>query len=77
MTLEQAVRALQNLPAEKQEVVARLIQILAEPGEKAESRAPIPSFRGIAKHLGSAPSLQELREARRECWNFDRAGSLP
>jgi hypothetical protein len=75
MTLEQAVRALQNLPAEKQEVVARLIQILAEPEGEAE-RARIPSWIGILKGSGPSPSLEECREARRQCWNFDRKSDL-
>ena len=71
MTLEQALETPQHLPVEKQAVVARFIELLAEAGE-TKTRAPIPSWCGILKGHGPAPSFEDCREARRECWSFER-----
>ncbi len=71
MTLEQAVEKLHRLPAEKQVAVARLIELLAG-SDVAEASEPIPSWGGILKGCGPVPTCEDLEEARRECWNFDR-----
>jgi hypothetical protein len=66
MTIDEIHALVNQLPRDEQ---ARLIGIIAQ--DLAKEAVPPPkgqSFRGILKHLGPAPSAEEIDEARREMW---------
>lgn len=66
MTIQDAIEALKGLPADRQDVVVKLITMLSANGE--ERATPPQSWRGILK--GRAPSVDEMREARRASWDL-------
>jgi hypothetical protein len=68
MTLGQAIPILATLNAEDK---LRLIDLLAR--QLLEERAPAgstatKSLRGVLKHFGPSPALEEFREVRQEMW---------
>lgn len=68
---EVAVQALQLPPLDKVRLVERLMITLEQ--ELAQPNQPLLSWRGLCADLGSAPSAEEIDEARREAWaNFPR-----
>lgn len=71
MTLSQAIPILTTLNAEDK---LRLIDLLAQ--QLLQERAQVSptatgSLRGVLKHFGPSPSLEDFREVRRE--RFGRA----
>jgi len=65
-------QALRLDPEEQLELIADLTQKFRE-NYTPPPRKPGKSLRGICKHLGPAPSAEEIDEARREVWaNFPR-----
>ena len=73
VTLDQVLGLAQQLsPRDQARLVARLAPALERALEQPLSR-PRPDFWGILSDLGSAPSAEEIDEARREAWaNFPR-----
>lgn len=73
-TIDQARELIQTLtPRDKLRLIAELVQEVLR--DYPSSGAPSESSRGVLKHLGPAPSAEEIDEVRREVWaNFPREG---
>ncbi|MBC8076167.1 MAG: hypothetical protein H7Y32_08860 [Chloroflexales bacterium] len=73
MSFEQVLELAKRLqPADQARLVEQLapaiVQALSQP-----RKTPRPSLFGALKHLGPAPSAEEIDEMRREAWaNFPR-----
>ena len=68
MTLSQAIPILTTLNAEDK---LRLIDLLAQQllqERNQTTAAATRSLRGVLKHFGPSPSLEDFREVRREMW---------
>ncbi len=76
MIIRDAIEALKLLPAEKQDVVIKVISMFSAPTSGA-SRGPVRSWRGILKGAGQAPSLDEMRNAREACWDLEKRETKP
>lgn len=76
ITIEQIVNLAKTLkPLERAQLIARLKTLLESSPVKPEHVPVTPrrSLRGMLADLGSAPSAEEIDEARREMWgNFPR-----
>jgi hypothetical protein len=72
-SLEEVVGLAKKLsPVDQLRLVGRIIPGL-EMKLEPESTKPYRSLYGVLKHLGPAPSAEEIDEARREMWsNFPR-----
>ncbi len=68
MTYDRAMELIESLSPEERDVVFKLVALLANEGRSAKSPT---SWYGILKDEGTAPSMNDFREAREECWNFD------
>jgi hypothetical protein len=71
-TIDQARELIQTLtPRDKLRLIDELVQQVLR--EYPSTGTPSKSFYGALKHLGPAPSAEEIDEARREAWaNFPR-----
>lgn len=66
-TIDQARELIQTLtPRDKLRLIEELAREVLQ--DYPSSGAPSVSFRGALKHLGPAPSAEEIDEARREAW---------
>jgi len=74
VTLDQVFGLAHQLsPRDQARLVVRLAPALERALDQPLSR-PRPDFWGILSDLGSAPSAEQIDEARREAWaNFPRA----
>ncbi len=72
ITIEQILNLAQTLkPADREQVIA-LLRTGAS-SVKPEPTTPRRSLRGLLADLGTAPSAEEIDEAKREMWgNFPR-----
>ena len=75
MSFDQVLELAKRLqPADQARLVEQLAPVLVEALTATEAKPkPRRSLLGILAHLGSAPSAEEIDEARREAWaNFPR-----
>jgi hypothetical protein len=65
--VEAIIQLIQTLNVDEREKVAARLAI----AQKAKRER---SLFGILKHLGNAPSAEEIDEIRKECWGRERRG---
>jgi hypothetical protein len=75
-SLEQACRIAEGLkPVDQAKLLAWLANKVAKAVEQPAGESPSPrkSLHGALAHLGPMPSMEEIKELRREVWaNFPR-----
>lgn len=66
-TYERILEEVQQLTPEEQQRLRNHLTHVIEGGERPQGRRRSSSY-GVLAHLGTAPSAEEIDEARREAW---------
>jgi hypothetical protein len=73
MNYERVISLVRELPAPDQERLIEEIRASLRRERSESHKQPLPSLYGTFADLGSAPSSEDIDEARREMWgNFPR-----